>query len=179
MPTFFWISYTVLWILIIPLIILNLVLFRQLGIMVMGTARGVNQSGIPIGKKLPTAKTTDLNGREWSTDDLSGKSTVLLFGSPSCKECAEILPEFNKISKDYNIKPILLLFSPEDIAKEYVRKINYNDEVLIVTSELADSLDVQVTPFAYSIDEHGVVRQKGLVNNRDHLKAYAKASKAS
>ena len=55
MNTFFWISYTMLWILVVPLVILNLVLFRQLGIMVMGTARGVNQSGIPVGHKIPGA----------------------------------------------------------------------------------------------------------------------------
>ena len=45
-----------------------------------------------------------------------------------------------------NVRPILLLFSSVDLASEYVRKIGYDDEVLIVSSEFANHLDVQVTP---------------------------------
>ncbi|MFG1731804.1 methylamine dehydrogenase [Paenibacillus sp. 843] len=179
MNTFFWISYTMLWILVVPLVILNLVLFRQLGIMVMGTARGVNQSGIPVGNKIPGASTTTLQGAEWSTSELIGTPSLMLFGSPTCKECADILPDFRRIARMNNVKPILLLFSSVDLASDYVRKIAYDGEVLIVSSEFANHLDVQVTPYAYAVDMKGVIRHKGLVNSREQLEAYAKASRAS
>ncbi|WP_231638504.1 hypothetical protein [Paenibacillus sp. JCM 10914] len=88
MSTFFWISYVVLWLLVVPLVVLNLILFRQLGIMVMGTARGINQSGVPVGKPLPSVTTTILQGGEWSTNEIHGTPSLMLFGSPTCKECA-------------------------------------------------------------------------------------------
>lgn len=179
MNSFFWISYAILWILVVPLVILNLVLFRQLGIMVMGTARGVNQSGIPVGNKMPRATTTTLQGAKWSTGELIGRPSLMLFGSPTCKECAEILPDFQRIAMMNNVKPILLLFSSADLALDYVRKIAYDDEVLIVSSEFANHLDVQVTPYAYAVDANGTIRHKGLVNSREQLEAYAKASRVS
>lgn len=179
MNTFFWISYTLLWILVVPLVLLNLVLFRQLGIMAMGTARGVNHSGIPVGKPLPKATTKTLQGGQWSTGELMGTPSILLFGSPTCKECADILPDFQRIARKNNVKPILLLFSSMDVAADYVQKIGYNDEVMIVSSEFANHLDVQVTPYAYAVDMNGVIRHKGLVNSREQLEAYAIASRAS
>lgn len=179
MNTFFWISYIILWLLVVPLVLLNLVLFRQLGIMVMGTARGVNQSGIPVGRSLPGAETTDLHGRSWTTSELFGTSAVMLFASPTCKECASIVPDFAAIAKQHDVKPLLLLFSTAEKGAAYVQTIEYGGQVLIVTPELADRLDVQVTPFAYAIDPQGTIRHKGLVNSREQLEAYVKASKAS
>ncbi|OOC61939.1 thioredoxin fold domain-containing protein [Paenibacillus ihbetae] len=179
MNTFFWISYIILWLLVVPLVLLNLVLFRQLGIMVMGTARGVNQSGIPVGRKLPEAITTDLQGGSWSTSRLAGTSAILLFGSPTCKECAQIIPDFTRIAKKHQVKPVLLLFSSAEHAASYVSTIGYADEAVLVTPELARQLDVQVTPYAYAVDGSGVIRHKGLVNSREQLEAYVKATKAS
>ncbi|MCM3782649.1 thioredoxin fold domain-containing protein [Neobacillus mesonae] len=179
MTTFFWISYIVLWFLVVPLVILNLVLFRQLGIMIMGTARGVNQSGIPVGQKIPRAATLSLKGHEWSTLELVGTPSLMLFGSPTCKECAEIMPDFKRIAELNEVRPVLLLFSTADLASEYVQKINYEDEVLLVSSDFAHQLDVQVTPFAYAVDTNGVIKHKGLVNSRDQLEIYIEASKAS
>ncbi|MFD2700392.1 TlpA family protein disulfide reductase [Paenibacillus shunpengii] len=179
MSTLFWLSYIMLWLLVVPLVMLNLVLFRQLGIMIMGTARGVNQSGIPIGHKLPQAAAFRLEGEEWSTAELLGAPSLMLFGSPTCKECAEIMPDFKRIAEINEVKPILLLFSTAELAAEYVRKINYTDEVMLVNPDLANQLDVQVTPFAYAIDRNGIIKHKGLVNSRDQLELYVRASRAS
>ncbi|MBD7968397.1 thioredoxin fold domain-containing protein [Paenibacillus gallinarum] len=179
MSTFFWISYAILWLLVVPLVILNLILFRQLGIMIMGTARGVNQSGIPVGERLPAATTTHLDGRQWSTEELKGRPALMLFGSPTCRECAEILPDFQLMTKEHQVKPILMLFSSAELAEDYAHQIEYEDEVVLVSSEFAHQLDVQVTPYAYAIDSQGVIRHKGLVNSREQLESYIKSTKVS
>lgn len=179
MSTFFWISYVILWVLVVPLIILNLILFRQLGIMIMGTARGVNQSGIPVGEKLPAATTVHLDGWKWSTEELKGSPVLMLFGSPTCKECAEILPDFQQMTKEHQVKPLLMLFSTAELAEDYVHQMEYEDEVYLVSSDFAHQMDVQVTPFAYAIDSRGVIRHKGLVNSREQLESYIKMAKVS
>lgn len=179
MTGFFWVSYVILWLLVLPLVILNLVLFRQLGIMIMGTARGVNESGIAVGKSLPVASTIHIDGSSWSTNELKGSSALMLFGSPTCRECAEILPDFQRLAKLNKVKPVLMLFSSQELASDYVQKIQYEDDVYLVSSEFAHHLDVQVTPFAYAIDSQGVIRHKGLVNSRDQLENYMKSAKVS
>ncbi|WP_231638505.1 hypothetical protein [Paenibacillus sp. JCM 10914] len=77
------------------------------------------------------------------------------------------------------MRPILLLFSSEELAQDYVHKIAYEGDVLIVTPKFADALDVQVTPYAYAVDASGVIRHKGLVNSREQLEAYVKAASSS
>ncbi len=175
MSTFFIISYIALWILVVPLVILNLILFRQLGIFVMGTARGVDQSGIPVGRLLPKAKSLTLHGEQWSTETIKGRAHILLFGSPRCKECAEIMPYLESVCNKYNVNPTLLLFSEFELAKSYAKRLNLEFDVVHCTTELSQILDVEATPFAYAVDENGVIRGKGLVNDLGRLEFLAQS----
>ncbi|MFZ3591776.1 methylamine dehydrogenase [Bacillus sp. DJP31] len=175
MNTLFIISYIILWLLIVPLIILNLVLFRQLGIMVMGTARGINDSGVPIGKKLPFFESYNLEGVRWNLGNEVGKPSLFLFVSPRCTECKKILPDFIKITSIYKVNPILFIFAEKEEAREYIKKIGYKGQSLIISHEQAMSLDVSATPFAYAIDSEGIVKEKGLVNTYGHIEKYVKS----
>jgi len=79
MSSFFWGSYTLLWLLVGALTLLNLVLFRQLGIFIMGTARGIHRSGIPVGHRLPIAESSTTTGAPWSTAQVVGRPHLLFF----------------------------------------------------------------------------------------------------
>ncbi|PLR77934.1 methylamine dehydrogenase [Bacillus sp. V3-13] len=175
MSTIFLTSYIVLWLLVVPLVILNLILFRQLGIMVMGTARGVNESGIPIGKKLPYFESEELDGVKWNLGQELGKPSLFLFISPRCNECKKILPDFLKISSMYNVSPILVIFADKVEAAEYINKIGFKGRSLSISHEQALPLDVSATPFAYAINSDGIVQEKGLVNTQGHIERYVKS----
>lgn len=176
MNSFFWISYTVLWLLIVPLLLLNLILFRQLGIVVMGTARGVGQSGLPVGKSLPNVSSITTEGKPWSTDLIKSTPSLLLFGSPTCKECADIMPDLEKVAKKFGITPTLLLFADIDSAKEYANKLNLKFDVVQISHEMGHKLDVEISPFAYGVDSYGVIRGKGLVNELSQLESIARSA---
>ncbi|WP_078598333.1 redoxin domain-containing protein [Evansella clarkii] len=176
MSNFFWISYISLWVLVFPLLIMNLILYRQLGIMVMGTSRGVNQSGIPIGRELPKIPLKSIRNLKWSIENNYGTSTLVMFASTKCEECSKILPDLINLSNKTNVKMVLGVIS-EDIedVRTYAQKHNVNFEVVQVTQEDGQELDIIATPFAYAIDGEGVVREKGLVNTYGHLEKYLKA----
>lgn len=169
----FLISYFILWTLVFSLVLLNLVLFRQVGIMVMGNARGINRSGLPTGRKIPNVQTRRVDGSSWSTSQINGEAHILLFGTPTCKECSEIIPHLKSVAKKLNIKPVLLLFSDMESAQEYAHRNNLDFDVVQMSLKTAEKLDVAVSPFAYGVNSNGVITGKGLVNSLQQLEIIA------
>ena len=176
MNVFFWVSYITLWLLVVPLVVLNLVLFRQLGIVVMGTARGVNQSGIPAGRRLPKVGSVTIQGQDWSTESVKGRPHLLIFGSPTCKECSAIMPDLERMRQTFGVEPILLMFADMEQSTRYVQRHQLNVEVVLASQEVGSKLDVEVTPFGYGVDSQGIIRAKSLINSRTHLEVLARAA---
>jgi methylamine dehydrogenase accessory protein MauD len=172
MSTLFLISYFVLWALVIPLTILNLILFRQMGILIMGTARGIHDSGVPIGKKLPYFEGVSVDGLKWNINKEMGSPSLFLFVSPTCSECKKILPDFINITSKYSVDPVLFIFSDIEEAKDYISKLNYKGRAIVLNSAQGAAIDVSATPFAYAINSQGVVEEKGLVNTYGHIEKY-------
>src|SRR6266705_6289542 len=81
------ISYIVLWALVVVLILLVILLYRQLGIMYLGSAEGVSRDGLAPGAKAPDFSLKDQYGNPQRLSDYRGRPTVLLFGSPHCSPC--------------------------------------------------------------------------------------------
>ncbi len=178
MTIYFWLSYVVLWVIVFVMLVVNLVLFRQLGIMVMGTARGINDSGIPVNRKLPFVVSKTVDGRSWNTDAIKGKPHLLFFGSPNCAECIKILPELERVANLFGVTPILLLFAELEQAQTYIQKNKIKFDTVQATTTVGQELDISATPFAYGLDASGVVRAKGLINTREQLESMAQAALA-
>ena len=176
--TFFNISYIILWILFVPLLLLNLVLFRQLGIMVMGTARGVNNSGIPVGNKIPNISTyTRINNEIWEPSMLDKEPTLVFFGSPHCAECKEIMPELDGVESKYGVKTLIILLTDLETANNYVTNNNIKTTTIVGPSNIAEDFDIVGTPFAYGVNKDGVITGKGLINSREQLESISISAK--
>src|SRR5438445_12199789 len=89
------VSYIVLWLLVLVLILLVILLYRQLGIMYLGSAEGVSRDGLAPGAKAPDFNLTDQYGNAQRLSDYRGRPTVVLFGSPHCSPCRILLPPFH------------------------------------------------------------------------------------
>ncbi len=76
------ISYIVLWAAVLALGVLVLLLYRQLGIMYLGTAEGVSRDGIDRGATAPDFALTDQHGALQRLSGYRGRPVMLLFGSP-------------------------------------------------------------------------------------------------
>jgi methylamine dehydrogenase accessory protein MauD len=173
------VSYIVLWVLVLALAVLVLLLYRQLGIMYLGTAEGVSRDGLDRGKTAPDFTLTDQHGNIHRLSAYRGRPVVLLFGSPHCSPCRLLLPQLQDWARKHPQVAVLWLnaASPEESAR-FVAETGTTLPVLPYSptpkDNLMDLYRVRVTPFTFFLDADGVIRAKGLVNTKSGLDLYYK-----
>jgi methylamine dehydrogenase accessory protein MauD len=168
-------SYIVLWILVIGLAILVLLLYRQLGIMYLGTAEGVSRDGLERGTRAPDFNLADQYGTEQRLSNYKGKPVALVFGSPNCGPCRTLIPELHEWARRHPDVAVLWLNSATP--SDSLRFVNETGATLPVApystdDNLLNTYKVRVTPFLFMLDENGIIRAKGLVNNKGGLDLY-------
>lgn len=169
------ISYIVLWVVVLALIGLVLLLYRQLGIMYLGTAEGVSRDGLSRGTAAPDFALTDQYSQPQRLSAYRGKPVALIFGSPSCAPCRMLAPQLDDWAKKHSDMQVLWLnaATPEESLR-FVSEVGANVPVAPYSpdTKLLDKYKVRVTPFIFMLDEVGVIRAKGLVNNKAGLDLY-------
>ena len=171
------VSYIVLWILVLALGALVLLLYRQLGIMYLGSAEGVSRDGLPKGTPAPDFTLTDQYGHQQRVAAYRGRPLLLIFGSAGCSPCRILMPQLDEWLPAHPEMGIIWLNmnSPEETLK-YVSDVGATVPVVPTTPDdkIAERYRVRVTPFSFMIDENGVIRTKGLVNTKAGLDLYYK-----
>src|SRR5215216_5050232 len=163
------VSYIVLWIIVVVLIVLVILLYRQLGIMYLGSAEGVSRDGIAPGTKAPEFDLKDQYDNPQRLSDYRGRPTVLLFGSPHCSPCRILLPQLHDWAKAHPEVGIVWLNAASE--EESLKFASDTGATLPIApyspqENLLDKYRVRVTPFMFLVDESGVVKVKGLVNTK-------------
>src|SRR5437763_1609469 len=150
------ISYIVLWLFVIALGVLVLLLYRQLGIMYLGTAEGVSRDGLDKGTRAPDFNLTDQYDHPQQLISYRGQSVLLLFGSPHCSPCRILLPQLHEWARQHRDVNVVWLnsASPEE-SRRFV-------------SETGATLPVA----PYTPDDNRIIRAKGLVNSKGGLDMY-------
>ena len=174
------VSYIVLWAAVLGLGVLVLLLYRQLGIMYLGTAEGVSRDGIEKGHTAPDFTLSDQHGVVHRLKAYRGRPVMILFGSPHCSPCRILLPQLHDWARSHPDVMVLWLnaASPEESLK-FVSETGSTLPIVPFAPEtnLMDSYRVRVTPFMFLLDENGVVRAKGLANTKSGLDLYYKELK--
>jgi len=174
------VSYIVLWAIVLVLILLVILLYRQLGIMYLGSAEGVSRDGLAPGAKAPDFNLTDQYGNAQRLTDYRGKPTVLLFGSPHCSPCRILLPQLHDWAKAHPDVGVLWLNAASE--EESLKMVSDTGATLPIVpytpqENLMDKYRVRVTPFMFLVDESGIVKVKGLVNTKSGMDLYYKEYK--
>ncbi|MDQ3707599.1 MAG: redoxin domain-containing protein [Chloroflexota bacterium] len=171
------VSYLVLWLVVLVLLVLVILLYRQLGIMYLGSAEGVSRDGLDLGAQAPDFALTDHYGNLQRSADYRGRPLLLLFGSPTCGPCKVLLPELHSWAADHPEVGVvwLNLASPEENLR-YASEMGATLPMSAHTPAdgVVERFKVRVTPFLFFLDEQGIVRAKGLANTRDALDMYYK-----
>jgi methylamine dehydrogenase accessory protein MauD len=178
------VSNVVLWVLVLALSAVVLALTRQLGVLHQRIAPAgalVLNRGLAVGEPAPVLELAALDGRELrvglARDD--GRSTLLLFVSPSCPVCKSLLPAVKSSRKDERSWMDVILASDGDSAeqREFVRAQGLEGIPYVVSAALGLAYQVSRLPFAALLDERGVLRARGLVNSREHLESLFEAKR--
>ena len=178
------ISNIVLWVVVLALMVVVLALTRQLGVLherITPVGALMLNKGLTVGERAPTVEVQDLAGENLSVGlpRSDGKSTLLLFVSPTCPVCKSLLPIVKSSGKDERGWLDIILASdgnPEE-HREYVRANGLGNVPYVVSAPLGMTYQVSRLPFAALLDEAGVLRARGLVNSREHLESLFEAKR--
>lgn len=178
------VSNVVLWVLVLALAAVVLALTRQLGVLHQRIAPAgalMLNRGLTVGEPAPVLELAALDGRELKVGAArnDGRSTLLLFVSPSCPVCKSLLPAVKSSRKDERSWMDVILASDGDGAaqREFVAAQGLEGIPYVVSAALGLAYQVSRLPFAALLDEQGVLRARGLVNSREHLESLFEAKR--
>jgi methylamine dehydrogenase accessory protein MauD len=178
------VSNVVLWVLVLVLSAVVLALTRQLGVLherIAPAGALMLNRGLTVGEAAPVLEVAALDGRALKVGGAreDGRSTLLLFVSPSCPVCKTLLPAVRSSRRDERAWLDVILASDGDLAeqREFVRAQGLESIPYVVSAALGLAYQVSRLPFAALIDERGVLRGRGLVNSREHLESLFEAKR--
>jgi len=178
------ISNIVLWLVVLGLLVVVLALTRQLGVLherIAPVGALMLGRGLTVGEAVPRLEVIDLEGRTLrvGAPNAEGKSTLVLFVSPTCPVCKSLLPMIKSSSKNERQWLDILLASDGDPAehRDFVRAQGLGTFSYVVSAPLGVSYQVSRLPYAVLIDPEGILRARGLVNSREHLESLFEAQR--
>lgn len=172
-----------LWILVLVLATVVVVMLRQIGVLYerispMGAL--MDDAGPRVGEPGPRFTPRSLTGPEIIVGGAIGRAQLLFFLSPTCPVCKQLLPVLASIRADEKAWLDVVLASDGEESKhsDFIRREKLGDFPYVLSTELGMAYRVQRLPFAVLTDKAGVVRAKGLINNREQLESLFSALSA-
>ena len=164
-------SYLVLWLLVITLCVLVVALARQIGTLHLRLgphgALEIDSEGPPLGESPPPLDAEDLDGRSVVVGG-PGEAQLLLFVSPGCMVCEQVLPSVEAVARAGDLSPLVVTdVDREEAALAFATR--RPAAPIIASVEIARTYEVPGTPFVVALDERGIVRAKGTVNNLEQM----------
>ena len=177
MSLFWLISHLVLWLLVLVLSFLLLGALRALGLLkwrleqLEATTPGrLGRNGLRLGKKAPDFCLPSAAGPEVALHDFAGRNVLLVFTQTGCAPCHQIMPELNRL--DSREAQVIVINNGEpEATRRWANEVGVGFPVLIQEQfRVSRHYEIFATPFAFLIDERGVIRSKGIINNRQHIR---------
>jgi peroxiredoxin len=112
-----------------------------------------------------------------SLHDFDGRKVLLVFTQSGCSPCKKIVPELNRLAAVGRIAnpshPQVVVVNNNDLeaTRRWSEDVGARFPVLAQTQfSISKKYEVFATPFAFLIDEKGVIAFKGIINNRQHIR---------
>ena len=176
------ISNLVLWVIVVVLAGVMMALVRQIGVLherVAPAGALVGREGPRIGHPAPQFTLPDWSGRLCTIGGPSGdgKSTLLVFVSPTCAVCKTVLAILESVMQQEQrwLRLVLASDGTREEHEGFVRRHALAEQSYLLSTELGLAYQVRKLPYAALIDGSGVLRAKGLVNTREHLESLFEA----
>lgn len=170
------ISNIFLWLVVLGLVLVVWALARQIGVLyerVAPMGALMIDQGPKVGEKAPSFMLKAINGAAVSIGTQLGRGQLLFFLSPTCPVCKKLLPVIRSIAASERTWLDIVLASdgdPEEHKQFYV-KADLGIVPYVLSTELGMTYQISKLPYAVLIDEHGLIRAKGLVNSREQLES--------
>jgi methylamine dehydrogenase accessory protein MauD len=169
----------IVWIQLLVTLVLAVLVFglaRQVGILherVAPMGAMSSDQGPAVGEIAPTLVAATLAGDRMSVGGPSprGGNSLLLFVSPACPVCKKLLPIARSFAHAERVDVVLV--GDGDVAEQraMVREFGLENLPYLHSPQVGMTFRVGKLPYAVLLDSQGVIRAKGLVNNREHLES--------
>jgi methylamine dehydrogenase accessory protein MauD len=166
----------VLFVLVICLTVAFIALARQVGVLLervapMGAL--VTDAGPRVGERSPQFRLSSLTGGEVVIGAPAERSTLVFFLSPACPVCKRLLPVLHstRVAESKWLDIVLASDGEELQHRRFLDSARLQPFPYVLSTVLGSSYRVAQLPYAVLVDSAGVIRAKGLVNNREQLES--------
>jgi methylamine dehydrogenase accessory protein MauD len=171
------VSYVALWLVVLSLGFLLLGALRALGLvrwrleqLEATTPSRTGRGGLKPGKKAPDFTLPSVAGGEVSLRDFAGRRVFLVFTQSGCKPCHRIVPELNKLQRGGEVQVLVVNNGELEATRQWAGEARASFPVLAQQQfSVSKRYEMYATPFAFLIDEKGVIASKGIINNGQHI----------
>jgi peroxiredoxin len=134
------------------------------------TPRRIGRDGIKLGQKAPGFALVSTAGDERTLADFAGSRLLLVFTQSGCGPCADIVPDLNRLHDRSELQVLVVNNGSLEATRTWAIETRARFSVLAQEHfSLSKRYEVFVTPFAFLIDEQGIVISKGIVGSRQYL----------
>ena len=169
----------VLSVVVAVLVVVVLALARQIGVLHTRLAPAgalMNTAGPEIGNAAPQVVAQDIDGNRIALGGPGVQPLLLLFVSPSCPVCKELVPVAKSLAKREKLR---LVFASDGGEAErhhaYIERMQITEYPYVVSAEVGMRFAADKLPYAALVDREGILRSRGLVNSREHLESLVEA----
>jgi methylamine dehydrogenase accessory protein MauD len=172
-------SYIVLWLVVFALAFLLAGALRQLGLIQLrlGDDPGalITDTGLERGVQAPDFTALDSETEELVTlSELPAAPRMIVFASPGCLSCRELIPGLNEVRKTRRGEFDFLVVCRGDIEScRRFGRMNRLEAPMVVdtTGQIEKDYIVTLTPFAYLLDHERNVVIRGVANDWRQLES--------
>jgi methylamine dehydrogenase accessory protein MauD len=175
----FWLSATVIWWAVVLLLgFLLLGTLRYMGLLSWRleqleatTPKRLGRDGLKPGKRAPDFMLPSADGKEVALRDFAGRKVLLVFTQSGCSPCKKIVPELNRLGSPGHNQVVVVNNGDAEETRKWKEEVGARFPVLAQTQfSISKKYEVFATPFAFLIDEKGVIVSKGIINSRQHIR---------
>jgi methylamine dehydrogenase accessory protein MauD len=164
-------SYVVLWGLVVMLCVVVVALARQIGTLHLRLGpRGaleMDDEGPPLGEAPEPHDAAAIDGSPVTIGG-PGEAQLLMFVSPGCMLCEQVLPSLPAIAGAGRLAPYVVT-DVDPVESELRFGAKRLAAPVVPGREIASAYDVPGTPYVVVLDDLGVVQAKGTVNNLEQM----------
>jgi methylamine dehydrogenase accessory protein MauD len=178
MGIFWLIAFIALWLIVLFLGFLLLGTLRTVGLLrwrleqleaIMPSR--VGRSGLRPGKQAPDFTLPSVAGPDVSLHDFAGRKVLLVFSQNNCKYCHRVMPDLARQQRGDGLQVLVINNGDPDTTRKWAAQAQAGFPILIQENwQVSRRYEMFATPFAFLINERGLIASKGIINNAEHIR---------
>ena len=134
------------------------------------TPSRLGRSGLRPGTRAPAFTLPTISGGEVSLRRYANRKLLLVFMQPGCGPCHGIVPELNRLHNIGEVQVLVIHNGATEAVREWIKQNRPHFPVAVQDHfGLSKRYEAFATPFAFLIDERGVISARGIVSTKQFL----------